>query len=100
MTVDLRRYAPHVCARPNRPDPPERIVRRPRAYVEGDMLMLPIPLSQLARIHAVASRSRDMYELVWEIEEYRGFHPDLMEPACTLDHDAWDQYEAEERVSA
>lgn len=96
---------PHRFRRkPNRPDPSPRIVRRPEVvrYVDDSMDLLSLTPAMIRNLHAVCKTSRAMYSLQYVIEDQMGWphEGDAPEPPCTLDHDAWDAYEADERISA
>ena len=102
MTVDLRRYAPHVCKHPNRPDPPERI--RPKCdvvtYVDGRMSIHLLTRREMEHLWEALNGHPDgtLYAVWYAVGAELGKPLPAYSDECTLDHDAWADYEAIERA--
>jgi hypothetical protein len=83
---------------------PSPVIRRKSdvvTYVDGSMDFTLMTHREQMELHRLTANSLMLYGLHWAMSEQLGIPPITDTPTgCVLDHDAWERYEAEERVSA
>lgn len=83
----------------NRRAPARRIRRREHPHDDDTFSFYYLTRSQAERLYELCCHERKLFRLTYDLEQFLGLDKD--DPSGpVLDHDAWDAYEREERITA